>query len=108
MAWSEHDVETLKRMWSEGATASVIAEALGGGKSRNAVVGKADRMGLPGRANPVDFDAMFERVADRVIDAPRFSPVSIERAAAAEGMNPALAQRMWNERIVATHGGDPR
>lgn len=108
MAWSEHDVETLKRMWGEGATASVIAAALGGGKSRNAVVGKADRLGLAGRTNPVDFNTQFERVADRVIDAPLGAFTTIIEAAQAEGMNPALATRMWSERIVATHGGDPR
>lgn len=107
MAWSEHDIDTLKRMWEAGDTAATIAEQLGGSKSRNAVIAKANRLGLSPRANPVNFDAIFERVADRVIDAPRFSPVSIERAAAAEGMSSALAERMWRERIHATHGGEP-
>ena len=41
-------VELLKRLWAEGSTASEIAGLLG--TSRNAVLGKVHRMGLPARA----------------------------------------------------------
>jgi len=47
--WSEDRVETLKRLWTEGQSASQIAAELGG-VSRNAVVGKVHRLGLPVRA----------------------------------------------------------
>ncbi len=52
MAWTEERIERLKKMWHEGATASEIAEKLGG-VSRNAVIGKAHRLGLEARPSPV-------------------------------------------------------
>lgn len=52
MAWTEERIERLKTMWHEGATASEIADKLGG-VSRNAVIGKAHRLGLEARPSPV-------------------------------------------------------
>ncbi len=48
MSWTEERIERLKAMWTEGATASQIADELGG-VSRNAVIGKAHRLGLEAR-----------------------------------------------------------
>src|SRR5690606_24381857 len=45
-------IEQLRRMWERGMTASQIAEELGG-VSRNAVIGKAHRLGLQARPSPV-------------------------------------------------------
>jgi|GEM_PF-1553968 len=44
--WNYKRVELLKSMWREGQSASTIAAALGN-TSRNAVIGKAQRLGLP-------------------------------------------------------------
>ncbi|MCP9222585.1 GcrA cell cycle regulator [Erythrobacter sp. LQ02-29] len=52
MSWTDERTATLKKMWEDGATASQIAEKLGG-VSRNAVIGKAHRMGLKARPSPV-------------------------------------------------------
>ena len=52
MAWTEERIEQLKTMWHDGATASEIADKLGG-VSRNAVIGKAHRLGLDARPSPV-------------------------------------------------------
>jgi GcrA cell cycle regulator len=52
MSWTEERIERLKKMWHEGATASQIADELGG-VSRNAVIGKAHRLGLEQRPSPV-------------------------------------------------------
>jgi len=52
MSWTEERIERLKKMWHDGATASQIAEELGG-VSRNAVIGKAHRLGLEQRPSPV-------------------------------------------------------
>ena len=50
--WTEERLKTLQAMWSDGKTASEIAEVLGG-VSRNAVIGKAHRLGLKPRPSPV-------------------------------------------------------
>ena len=52
MSWTDERIERLKTMWAKGATASQIAEDLGG-VSRNAVIGKAHRLGLEQRPSPV-------------------------------------------------------
>jgi GcrA cell cycle regulator len=52
MSWTEERIATLTRMWEGGQTASQIAEELGG-ISRNAVIGKAHRLGLKPRPSPV-------------------------------------------------------
>ena len=51
MNWTDERVEKLKKLWSEGLSASQIAAQLGG-VSRNAVIGKVHRLGLSGRAAP--------------------------------------------------------
>jgi GcrA cell cycle regulator len=45
MLWTEESIEVLKRLALEGRSANVIAEALGAA-SRNAVIGKANRIGV--------------------------------------------------------------
>ena len=52
MSWTDERIATLTKMWEGGATASQIAEQLGG-VSRNAVIGKAHRLGLKARPSPV-------------------------------------------------------
>lgn len=54
MNWTDERVELLKKLWTEdGLTASQIAQQLGGGITRNAVIGKVHRLGLSGRAKTV-------------------------------------------------------
>ena len=52
MSWTDERIELLTKLWEGGATASQIAEELGG-VSRNAVIGKAHRLGLKARPSPV-------------------------------------------------------
>ena len=47
--WDERRMEVLARLWLSGETARLIAEKLGGGVTRNAVIGKAHRLGLTGK-----------------------------------------------------------
>jgi GcrA cell cycle regulator len=51
MNWTDDRVELLKKLWSEGLSASAIAAELGG-VTRNAVIGKVHRLGLSGRVKP--------------------------------------------------------
>ena len=52
MSWTDERIDQLKNLWEKGLTASQIAEELGG-VSRNAVIGKAHRLGLKSRPSPV-------------------------------------------------------
>lgn len=47
--WTDERVELLKKLWSDGLSASQSAKVLGG-VTRNAVIGKVHRLGLSGRA----------------------------------------------------------
>jgi GcrA cell cycle regulator len=49
MTWTDERVELLKKLWTDGLSASQIAGELGG-ITRNAVIGKVHRLGLSGRA----------------------------------------------------------
>ena len=51
MSWTDERVETLKKMWAEGQSASQIAKELGA-VTRNAVIGKVHRLGLSNRVGP--------------------------------------------------------
>jgi GcrA cell cycle regulator len=48
MSWTDERVELLKKLWSDGLSASRIAAQLGG-ITRNAVIGKVHRLRLSGR-----------------------------------------------------------
>lgn len=53
MAWTDERIAKLKQGWEGGMTATQIAEMLGEGVTRNAVIGKAHRLGLESRPSPV-------------------------------------------------------
>lgn len=87
MSWTDERIEKLTKMWEGGSTASQIAEELGG-VSRNAVIGKAHRLGLKSRPSPVKAadktDAPAPATAKPTPEAPRAAP-----AAAAPPPRPA-------------------
>ena len=62
MSWTDERVENLKKLWSDGLSASQIAAALGG-ITRNAVIGKVHRLGLSGRAKAPSSSAPRQRKA---------------------------------------------
>ena len=70
MAWTDERIDQLKSMWEKGMTASQIAEELGG-VSRNAVIGKAHRLGLQARPSPVRGE---KEVAQAPVAAPPVAP----------------------------------
>jgi len=91
MSWTDERIEKLTKMWEGGATASQIADELGG-VSRNAVIGKAHRLGLKARPSPVKPNDKPERAAP----AKKPAPEPREPAAAAppvEKTPPAQAER---------------
>ena len=61
MNWTDERVEMLKKLWADGLSASQIAAQLGG-VSRNAVIGKAHRLGLKSRPSPVKANEKKKRL----------------------------------------------
>ncbi len=83
MDWTEERIAELKRLWSEGFSASQIAERLGG-ITRNAVIGKAHRLHLPSRPSPIQRQMGERRQRTRPAVRPaamRVAPVEAVRAA---------------------------
>lgn len=74
MSWTDERVETLKKMWSEGQSASQIAKELGG-VTRNAVIGKVHRLGLSNRAGASSTPAP-ERKSAKAESAPAAKPAA--------------------------------
>jgi len=92
MSWTDERVETLKKMWAEGQSASQIAKELGG-VTRNAVIGKVHRLGLSnrvggGKDEPEDeapvVAAKPEPAPSRPAPEPRPEPVAAAPRHAAE------------------------
>ena len=48
--WDKNKVELLKKYWSAGYSAAAIALKLGGGATRNSVIGKSHRLSLQARS----------------------------------------------------------
>ena len=100
MSWTEERIERLKKMWHDGATASQIADELGG-VSRNAVIGKAHRLGLEQRPSPVKAGEEKEKKpaaapkAAAKAEAPRPAPpaAATPEPSAAAAAQPAVPQR---------------
>ncbi|MFM5949882.1 MAG: GcrA family cell cycle regulator [Novosphingobium sp.] len=97
MSWTDERIEKLTKMWEGGATASQIADELGG-VSRNAVIGKAHRLGLKARPSPVKPNekeaaapapkAPKAEAPPRPAPAPRAAPAAAPRPAAPVGGAP--------------------
>src|SRR5205085_3393328 len=92
MSWTEERIERLKKMWHDGATASQIADELGG-VSRNAVIGKAHRLGLEQRPSPVKAGEEKEtkKPAPAAAAAPRAAAPKAPESAAPAPATPVAA-----------------
>ncbi|WP_260484358.1 GcrA family cell cycle regulator [Sphingomicrobium flavum] len=82
MSWTEERIDRLKKLWAAGNTASQIAEELGG-VSRNAVIGKAHRLGLASRPSPVKAAAKKKAPAKPKAKAPAPKKAAAPRKEAA-------------------------
>ncbi len=83
ISWTDERIETLRQLWEKGLTASQIAEQLGG-VSRNAVIGKAHRLGLKSRPSPVksaDDIAAATPAPEPVVETEKPPPSAAPRAA---------------------------
>ena len=85
--WTDGRLEQLKSLWSKGLSITQIGQEIG--VSRNAVVGKVHRMGLPKRQSPI---------------------MRAEKAPAPQPVNPvnAMTFQEWDRSKCCWPSGDPK
>lgn len=96
--WTPDREALLKVLWTQGLSAQQIAKRLGGGVSRNAVIGKRIRMGLPER------DSKSPRLtkAQAAKSLGKFSPQGLVIDRSRERGAPSGD---WNVRFIDQNGG---
>ena len=87
MSWTHERIEHLKKLWEAGHTASSIATELGG-ITRNAVIGKAHRLGLSGRMKSKSKVSSVSIVRRKKMPANRNSKIIELTTSVSEPMNP--------------------
>ncbi|WP_354066460.1 GcrA family cell cycle regulator [Devosia sp. 2618] len=93
--WTDERVETLKKLWMEGLSASQIAGELGEGVTRNAVIGKVHRLKLSARAKPTNSAPRARpaaRPAPRRVSSPSAGISNLGGSSAAAKPRPAMQQ----------------
>ena len=92
--WTDERLEKLKELWTQGLSISQIGEALG--VSRNAIAGKAHRMGLPKRPSPIS-RSKVEKPKVAVPEVTENLPLRLE-----------LRQLEWSRSKCCWPTGDPK
>jgi len=94
MSWTDERVTMLRDLWAKGLSASQIAVQLGG-VTRNAVIGKAHRLGLESRPSPIRGNGTGSRRRNRAID----------RALEAKALRGTMAdEEIGGEKVVPAGG----
>lgn len=104
MSWTDQRIDQLKTLWEKGLTASQIADELGG-VSRNAVIGKAHRLGLKSRPSPVKANEPDKKIAPKktvVVPAKPIAPPPLRMRPAAAPAMPSEAPRDSGDAQPAT------
>lgn len=92
--WTDERLEELKKLWTQGLSISQIGEALG--VSRNAIAGKAHRMGLPKRPSPISKPKAEKPKVEPVVEEQDL-PLRLE-----------LRQLVWSRSKCCWPTGDPK
>ncbi|MEX2126940.1 MAG: GcrA family cell cycle regulator [Xanthobacteraceae bacterium] len=94
--WTDERVEILKALWADGESATEIAVELGGGLTRNAVIGKVHRLGLAGRRRVSAFRVPKPKKPRPPASLNRFprAGVTTEPAPIEEALPPPEAKRL--------------
>jgi GcrA cell cycle regulator len=92
--WTPKRTESLIKLWKSGVPTSEIGRKLK--VTKNAVVGKAHRLGLPGRQSPIP--SKSEKAAPR--PAPRPAPTGATKAPVAKAPAPVAAPSVVAKPVV--------
>ncbi len=105
MPWTPSRTERALKLWTDGCSATEIMRILGGGLTRNAVIGKLNRIGAPKRA-PVarDAAAWINRPKSPAFNAwPQDKAEELRRLYVEEELNPTvIAERFGMGRTAIT------
>ena len=94
MGWTDERVALLKQLWTEGLSASQIADRLGG-VSRNAVIGKVHRLKLESRAKaPASLQTITEPQAARPVEVETAEIMMASRFVSAQAAQTAMPRPM--------------
>ena len=93
-SWTEERLDKLRALWDKGLSISQIGEELG--VTRNAIAGKAHRLGLPKRQSPI---ASKKAAAEKqpVLEDVQELPLRL-----------ALRKLNWSRSKCAWPSGDPK
>ena len=94
--WTEERLETLKKLWTEGLSISQIGQKLS--VTRNAVAGKAHRLGLPKRQSPISSSAISGRAKTK----------KTEEIISELPLRLALRKINWSRSKCVWPSGDPK
>lgn len=95
-SWTEERLEKLRDLWAKGLSISQIGEEMG--VTRNAIAGKAHRLGLPKRQSPIAKSSAKAPQNDSAAPEPtRELPLRL-----------ALRQIQWSRSKCMWPSGDPK
>lgn len=77
-AWPSEDEKELRALWDEGLTCGQISRRFSGRYSRNAIIGKVHRLGLPLRGRDSDAKRRVKRIKE--IKAEKAKPKAVVSA----------------------------
>ena len=105
MGWTDERVEMLKQLWTEGLSASQIADRMGG-VSRNAVIGKVHRLKLESRAkSTVGAVSAPLQASERPAPQPRYAEIEVSETVVSPRFvpqQPSVTQRSMPRTMGAT------
>lgn len=79
--WSEHDCDTMRTLWAQGMNSRDISLKLSCSPTRNAVMGKLNRLGLMGLGKPLPVRLETMDKVSRILDEPFFMGKPLHREA---------------------------
>lgn len=92
--WTDERLEKLRKLWDKGLSISAIGEKLG--VTRNAIAGKAHRLGLRKRQSPIAKKTVAVK-EEPVVEEPTNLPLRL-----------ALRKLNWSRSKCAWPTGDPK
>lgn len=105
-SWTEERLEKLKILWNEGLSISQIGEEMG--VTRNAIAGKAHRLGLPKRQSPISKSSAKSASKAAAKSAPKAAPAEELKPTKELPLRLALRNIHWSRSKCMWPTGDPK